>query len=168
MKYIFTLFLLVAVVQAHAQMGLIYGARAATAAASLAARQKKKQATAADLDKDSPAKATATPALGRGVTGLSYRGLTIPCKRTDAATFKGAGGAEIQALETLLEERKSALLADSTSAFLSVSQAEAIVAAEHKAVAVRREWNYAPYRKELAMYQQEEIRRQKATSVPAK
>ncbi|GAB3223918.1 hypothetical protein GCM10027346_03490 [Hymenobacter seoulensis] len=149
-------------------MGFIYGARAASAAVTLASRHKKKPAKAAALDKKAPTEATATPALGRGVTALSYRGQTIPCKRTDATTFKGAGGAEIQALETLLEERRTALLADSTTSFLTVEQTAAIIAAEHTAVAARREWNYAPYRKELALYQQEEARRQKATTAPVK
>lgn len=67
----------------------------------------------------------------------------------------------------MLEERRTALLADSTSSFLSAAQVEAIAAADRKAVAARREWNYAPYRKELAMYQQEEARRQKAATTPA-
>lgn len=165
MKYIFAFFLMCAVAPVHAQMGLVMGARAARSAAVLASRHKKTNSPASDTK--TPKGGDPAPALGRGVTALVYRGQTIPCKRTDAATFKGAGGAQIQALEALLEERRSALLADSTSSFLSATQAEAIATADRQAVAARRDWNYAPYRKELAVYQQEEARRQKAASTPA-
>jgi hypothetical protein len=166
MKYLFTVLLVALGVQAQAQIGLLMaGSRAATSAASLAARQKQaaKKTTAA---KDAPG--AATPELGRGVTALTYHGQVIPCKRTDAASFKGKGGPEIQALESLLEERRQALLADSTASVLSAPQAAAIEQASRQAVAARPDWNYAPYRKELAFYQQEELRRQPASPAPSR
>jgi hypothetical protein len=165
MKYIFTLAAVLTIQQAQAQIGLLMsGTRAAVSVATLAARQKKSKAVA------KPAEGKAdTPAPARGVTPFTYHGQSIPRKRTAEATFKGKGGPEILALEALLEQRHLALLADSTTSVLAPEQLAAIVAADRTAVAARPDWNYAPYRQELAFYQKEELRRQPAPQpAPAK
>ncbi|OON70022.1 hypothetical protein [Hymenobacter sp. CRA2] len=164
MKYLFTLVLFVFVHHAQAQIGLLMGGvRAASAAATIAARQKKAQKNVQPADAAAPA----TPAAGPGVTPFSFRGQSVPRKRTEAATFKGKGGAEIQALEAALEEIHVAFQADSVKAFLTAAHTEAVIAANRKAVAVRPNWNYAPYQQELAFYQKEEARRQQPAGQPA-
>ncbi|QJX48525.1 hypothetical protein HMJ29_17020 [Hymenobacter taeanensis] len=145
---------------------LLGGTRLAVSAASMAARQKKAGKShpaptknAASASASVPG-AGAAPVTGLGVTSFSYKGQTVPVKRTTPETFKGKGGPEIQALEALLAERHMALLADSVQSFLPAAQHEAIVEATRKAVATRPNWNYAPYRQELAFYEKEEARRQ--------
>ncbi|MCA8830085.1 hypothetical protein [Hymenobacter pini] len=162
MKYIITLTAALTIQQAQAQISLIMNAtRAATAAATLASRQKKNKAA------QQAAGTTETPVLGRGVTLFTYRGESIQRKRTAPETFKGKGGPEIQALEALLEERHQALLADSTTSVLSSDQLTVLTTAARTAATARPDWNYAPYRQELAFYQKEEARRHPAATPAA-
>ena len=158
MKYIITLAAALTIQQAQAQIGLIMNAtRAATAAATLAARQKKNK------DAQQAAGTADAPVLGRGVTLFNYHGQSVQRKRTAPETFKGKGGPEIQALEALLEQRHQALLADSTGSVLTPEQLTALTTAARTAATARPDWNYAPYQQELAFYQKEEERRHPAT-----
>ncbi|WP_426491905.1 hypothetical protein [Hymenobacter sp. 102] len=158
MKYIITLAAALTIQQAQAQISLIMNAtRAATAAATLAARQKKNKAA------HQAAGTATTPVLGRGVTLFTYRGENVQRKRTAPETFKGKGGPEIQALEALLEQRHQALLADSTASVMTPEQLTALTTAARTAATARPDWNYAPYQQELAFYRKEEERRHPAT-----
>ncbi|RYU80483.1 hypothetical protein [Hymenobacter persicinus] len=156
MKYLFTLLLVMGMHAAQAQLQLLMGgARTGVAIASMAARSKKNAHAAG------PATAAAAP--GVTVRPYAYQGKRIIRQRTNPATFEGRGGAEIQALEAALETTRTALLSKpATESFMPTAQFEAIRDAAAKAAQVRGDWNYEPYRQELAFYEAEEARRQKA------
>ncbi|MBT9392431.1 hypothetical protein KLP40_04580 [Hymenobacter sp. NST-14] len=162
MKFLFTLLLCVSgpLVQAQSSL-LLNGMRAATSAATLAARKSKANAH----KKAGAAPEAATPSsVGRPapVTPFTYQGQVVSRQRTAAGTLKGKGVEQIMALEAALEQSHQALLADSVQPFLPATQTEAIMQAAREAAAARPGWNYAAYQQELAFYQQEDARRQQA------
>ncbi|TGE28743.1 hypothetical protein [Hymenobacter metallicola] len=160
MKSFFTLLLALSVHCAHAQVNLIMGGINAARLASRAAANSKKAGQA---------QATAPAGQERYVTPFSYRGQQVSRQRTAVGNLKGKGASEVLALEAALEESHQAMLADSAQSFLPAARVEAIVEAARKAAVARSRWNYAPYHQELAFYQREEARRQKAAAaVPAK
>ncbi|MFD2786976.1 hypothetical protein [Hymenobacter rubripertinctus] len=141
MKYLFTLFLLLAgqVVQAQASL-LIGGIRAATAVGTLAARNSKAKAKM----KANPSAATAGNfTAGVPASAFTYRGRPVSRQRTAAGTLQGKGAEEILALEATLEQSYQALLADSVQPFLPAPQREAIARAARQAAAARPSWNYS-------------------------
>ncbi|TGE13892.1 hypothetical protein [Hymenobacter elongatus] len=172
MKYLFTLALFLSVHFAQAQLYLLNGGIAAARLAAQAASHKKKSPAGKKKTATTPEPAVVvTPVVTpeRYVTPFTYHGQAVSRQRTAADKLKGKGATEILALEASLEQSHAALLADSVSSFLPTAHYDAIVAAARKAAATRPGWDYSPYQQELAFYQQEEARRQKAAQPsPAK
>ncbi|WP_426060446.1 hypothetical protein [Hymenobacter sp. B1770] len=102
------------------------------------------------------------------LTTLTYRGQDFSVKRTPGAENTGPAADYIVMLEAQLEKCYTALIADSVGAVCPASQKAAIKASQAYIANAQPSWNLKPYRAELAFYEAEDARRQRAAGAPAK